>query len=238
MIKAVIFDMDGTILNTIGDLTDSLNHALVETGFRGGHSEEMVKLCFGWAVRLDMIKAIAMARGMAADDLEFAGNTIPIEDIPATEEEIQRLQSEFTSYYGRHNHIKTRPYEGIMDSIGRLHGKGIRTAVASNKDDSHVQVLSKELFPGLFDVSTGNHPGIEIKPSPQMILEIADKMNLSADEIVYAGDSEVDILTGKNGGFRTISVTWGFRTGEFLRNHGAEHIASSPKELVDMVLRW
>ena len=88
MIKAAVFDMDGTILNTIGDLTDSLNYALVETGHKGGHPEEMVKLCFGWAMRLDMIKAIAMAKGFSAENLELAGNTIPVEDIPATEEEI------------------------------------------------------------------------------------------------------------------------------------------------------
>ena len=82
MIKAAVFDMDGTILNTIGDLTDSLNYALVETGHKGGHSEETVKLCFGWAMRLDMIKAIAMAKGFSAKDLELAGNTIPVEDPP------------------------------------------------------------------------------------------------------------------------------------------------------------
>ena len=88
MIKAAVFDMDGTILNTIGDLTDSLNYALVETGHKGGHPEEMVKLCFGWALNLDMIKALAMAKGFSAKDLELAGNKIPVEDIPATEEEI------------------------------------------------------------------------------------------------------------------------------------------------------
>ena len=99
MIKAAVFDMDGTILNTIGDLTDSLNYALVETGHKGGHPEEMVKLCFGWAMRLDMIKAIAMAKGFSAKDLELAGNTIPVEDIPVTEEEIDGLMAVFTSYY-------------------------------------------------------------------------------------------------------------------------------------------
>ena len=93
MIKAAVFDMDGTILNTIGDLTDSLNYALVETGHKGGHPEEMVKLCFGWAMRLDMIKAIAMAKGFSAENLELAGNTIPVEDIPATEEEINELNN-------------------------------------------------------------------------------------------------------------------------------------------------
>ena len=138
MIKAAVFDMDGTILNTIGDLTDSLNYALVETGHKGGHSEETVKLCFGWAMRLDMIKAIAMAKGFSAKDLELAGNTIPVEDIPATEEEIDELMDVFTSYYGTHNQIKTKPYSGIPEVIRTLRKKGIRCAVASNKDDDAI----------------------------------------------------------------------------------------------------
>ena len=158
MIKAAVFDMDGTILNTISDLTDSLNYALVETGHKGGHPEEMVKLCFGWAMRLDMIKAIAMAKGFSAENLELAGNTIPVEDIPATEEEINELMDVFTSYYGSHNQIKTKPYSGIPEVIHTLRKKGIRCAVASNKDDDHVQILSEKLFPGLFDISIGRNP--------------------------------------------------------------------------------
>ena len=231
MIKAAVFDMDGTILNTIGDLTDSLNYALVETGHKGGHSEETVKLCFGWAMRLDMIKAIAMAKGFSAKDLELAGNTIP-----ATEEEIDELMDVFTSYYGTHNQIKTKPYSGIPEVIRTLRKKGIRCAVASNKDDEHVQSLSKNLFPGLFDISIGRNPEMAIKPDPEMILSIARHLGIKAKEIVYIGDSEVDIMTGKKGGFPSISVAWGFRTGEFLKNHGAERIAFSPDELIEMIL--
>ena len=222
MIKAAVFDMDGTILNTIGDLTDSLNYALVETGHKGGHPEEMVKLCFGWALNLDMIKALAMAKGFSAKDLELAGNKIPVEDIPATEEEINELMRVFTSYYGSHNQIKTNPYSDIP--------------VASNKDDDHVQILSKKLFPGLFDISIGRNPKMAIKPDPEMILSIARRLGIKAKEIVYIGDSEVDIITGKKGGFPSISVAWGFRTGEFLKNHGAERIAFSPDELIEMIL--
>ena len=234
MIKAAVFDMDGTILNTIGDLTDSLNYALVETGHKGGHSEETVKLCFGWAMRLDMIKAIAMAKGFSAKDLELAGNTIPVEDIPATEEEIDELMDVFTSYYGTHNQIKTKPYSGIPEVIRTLRKKGIRCAVASNKDDEHVQSLSKNLFPGLFDISIGRNPEMAIKPD--LILSIARRLRIKVKEIVYIGDSEVDIMTGKKGGFPSISVAWGFRTGEFLKNHGAERIAFSPDELIEMIL--
>ena len=97
MIKAAVFDMDGTILNTIGDLTDSLNYALVETGHKGGHPEEMVKLCFGWALNLDMIKALAMAKGFSAKDLELAGNIMPAEHIAVTEKDITELTRVFTA---------------------------------------------------------------------------------------------------------------------------------------------
>lgn len=235
MIKAAVFDMDGTILNTIGDLTDSLNYALIETGHKGGHSEETVKLCFGWAMHLDMIKAIAMAKGFSAKDLELAGNTIPVEDIPATEEEIDELMDVFTSYYGIHNQIKTKPYSGIPEVIRTLRKKGIRCAVASNKDDEHVQSLSKNLFPGLFDISIGRNSKMAIKPDPEMILSIARHLGIKAKEIVYIGDSEVDIMTGKKGGFPSISVAWGFRTGEFLKNHGAERIADKPEDIIEII---
>ena len=235
MIKAAVFDMDGTILNTIGDLTDSLNYALVETGHKGGHSEKIVKLCFGWAMHLDMIKAIAMAKGFSAKDLELAGNTIPVEDIPATKEEIDELMDVFTSYYGTHNQIKTKPYSGIPEVIRTLRKKGIRCAVASNKDDEHVQSLSKNLFPGLFDISIGRNSKMAIKPDPEMILSIAHHLGIKAKEIVYIGDSEVDIMTGKKGGFPSISVAWGFRTGEFLKNHGAERIADTPEDIIEII---
>lgn len=235
MIKAAVFDMDGTILNTISDLTDSLNYALVETGHKGGHPEEMVKLCFGWALNLDMIKALAMAKGFSAKDLELAGNKIPVEDIPATEEEINELMDVFTSYYGSHNQIKTKPYSGIPEVIRALRKKGIRCAVASNKDDDHVQILSEKLFPGLFDISIGRNSEMAIKPDPEMILSIARRLGIKAKEIVYIGDSEVDIMTGKKGGFPSISVAWGFRTGEFLKNHGAERIADKPEDIIEII---
>ena len=235
MSKAAVFDMDGTILNTIGDLTDSLNYALVETGHKGGHPEEMVKLCFGWAMRLDMIKAIAMAKGFSAKDLELAGNTIPVEDIPVTEEEIDGLMAVFTSYYESHNQIKTKPYSGIPEVIRTLRKKGIRCAVASNKDDDHVQILSKKFFSGLFDISIGRNPKMAIKPDPEMILEIARRLDIKAKEIIYIGDSEVDIITGKRGGFPSISVAWGFRTKKFLKNHGAERIVDKPKDIVEIL---
>lgn len=147
MIKAAVFDMDGTILNTIGDLTDSLNYALVETGHKGGHPEEMVKLCFGWALNLDMIKALAMAKGFSAKDLELAGNKIPVEDIPATEEEINELMRVFTSYYGSHNQIKTKPYSGIPEVIRTLRKKGIRCAVRLIKTMTMCRSFQKNFSP-------------------------------------------------------------------------------------------
>ena len=99
-----------------------------------------------------------------------------------------------------------------------------------------MQSLSKNLFPGLFDISIGRNPEMAIKPDPEMILSIARRLGIKAKEIVYIGDSEVDIMTGKKGGFPSISVAWGFRTGEFLKNHGAERIAFSPDELIEMIL--
>ena len=114
-------------------------------GTSGKNGKTLLRL----GLRLDMIKALAMAKGFSAKDLELAGNKIPVEDIPATEEEINELMRVFTSYYGSHNQIKTKPYSGIPEVIRTLRKKGIRCAVASNKDDDHVQILSEKLFPGL-----------------------------------------------------------------------------------------
>lgn len=98
-----------------------------------------------------------------------------------------------------------------------------------------MQILSEKLFPGLFDISIGRNPEMAIKPDPEMILSIARRLGIKAKEIVYIGDSEVDIMTGKKGGFPSISVAWGFRTKKFLKNHGAERIADKPKDIVEIL---
>lgn len=235
MIQAIIFDMDGTLLDTITDLTLATNKALQENGYPHHFSEESIKLCFGWAMRLDMIKALALAKGLPEKELEKAGHSLSIEDLHITEEEIQSMHDSFTHEYSALDGKYTTPYPGILSLLKKLKEENIKTAIASNKDDKHVKKLAKDLFPHLFPVAQGHRPGLDIKPSPSMIFQIADILQVDRKSILYVGDSEVDILTGQNGGFPTISVTWGFRTKSFLQNHGAIHIADNAEALYQYI---
>lgn len=235
MIKSVIFDMDGTLLNTITDLTIATNYALKETGHAYGFSENEIKLCFGWALRLDMIKALALSKNFSKKEIELAGVEIPIHQLSITEKEIADMQEIFVSFYQKSHSPHTKPYDGIVPLLDRLQKEGILLAVASNKDDFSVKELTNKLFPSYFSIAKGCHPGLLRKPDPSMIFEIMNDFGTKKENVVYIGDSEVDILTGINGHFPTISVTWGFRTKEFLKNHKATYIVDNTNELYQLI---
>ena len=231
MYKVAIFDMDGTILNTLEDLTISTNYALENMGKRHHFPPELVKLCYGCAIDADMEKALAMEAGCPGDDLEYIGNQIPLEKYGFGEKEVQQLKSIFTAYYSTHCQLHSCPYEGIPQVLTALRDQGIHTAVASNKDDADVQSLAAAQFPGLFDVTIGNSPAVRRKPDPDMLLNVLDRLHLTPKDAIYIGDSEVDIETAKRGGMPCISVTWGFRTKDFLLRHGASCVVETAKEL-------
>lgn len=231
MIRAIIFDMDGTILNTIGDLTTALNAALDETGHKSGFSEAEVKLCFGWALRLDMVKAIALSKGMPLSDLEHAGTEIPCDEIPASDEEIDQLVSAFSRHYAKGNTNRTKPYEGTLSALHALKEAGYTLAVASNKRDEAVQKLAAHYFPRLFDFAIGQSEQMPKKPSPLMIERAADALGAALNECVYVGDSEVDLMTGKNAAIPVLSVGWGFRSAQFLKDRGALQLIEKPEDL-------
>ena len=235
-VHAVIFDMDGTILNTLEDLTISTNYALAQTGRKHDFPADLVKLCYGCGIDGDMEKVLAMEAGCPAEDLEYIGNAIPLSSYGFSDKEVQELKSIFTVYYSAHCHIHTGPYAGILHVLQTLKSQGIQTAVASNKDEGDVQKLAASLFPGLFSVTMGNHPAIRRKPAPDMIEQILHTLSISKDQAIYVGDSEVDIETAKNAGVPCISVDWGFRNRKFLENHGAECIVSTAEELLDIVV--
>lgn len=236
MYKAVIFDMDGTILDTITDITDSINYALGKMGERHDFREDRVKLCFGCGIRADMEKSLALSRGCSDRDLEFVGDSIPVSAFGFSEDDVERLESIFNPYYSAHAGIHTGPYEGIPELLESLKKRGIQTAVASNKNEGDVRHLADSLFPGLFAISMGNSPAIHRKPAPDMIDRILQELGVPRDEAVYVGDSEVDIETARNSGLPCISVSWGFRTVEFLKNHGASVIVNRPEELAALLL--
>lgn len=236
MYKAVIFDMDGTILNTISDLTAASNYALEQMGRRHDFTEEKIKLCFGCGIDADMEKVLALEGGCPEEELEYIGSSIPFSRYHFSEKDVETLKSFFVPRYAAHCREKTAPYKGIPEVLSALRSHGVLTAVASNKDDRDVQVLAESLFPRLFDKAMGNHKEIRRKPAPDMVLEILEDFHVPPAEAVYIGDSEVDIETAKNAGLPCISVSWGFRTAPFLLSHEARVIVSSPRELIPLLM--
>lgn len=209
-----IFDMDGTILNTIEDLADSLNVSLKHFGCPERSLAE-VKAFVGNGIRL------LIERGVPSG---------------MDEERIDEVHRYFMEHYKKHCMDKTRPYEGIPDLLCRLRREGCRTAVVSNKADSAVKILADKYFNGLFDIAVGERPGILKKPSPDSVNDILSQLGIERHRSVYIGDSEVDIATARNACMDGIIVEWGFREAEFLREQGASVLVRTPEQLLRLIL--
>jgi len=211
--KAVLFDLDGTLLNTIEDIASSLNYILVKHGMKARSIEEVLSFVGNGSGKL-VEKAVASG---------------------CSDAEREQILNEYREYYDTHCNIKTGPYDGIMDLLKELRQRGYKTAVVSNKPDKAVKELAKAYFGELMDCALGEGAGIARKPSPDMLFEAMKQLGVSSDEIIYVGDSEVDILTTKNAGVECISVDWGFRTRQMLIESGAGILVSSPNEILNYV---
>jgi phosphoglycolate phosphatase len=209
MYKLIVFDMDGTILDTLEDLKNSLNFALTANDMPERTLDEVRRFVGNGIGKL-------IERGVADG---------------ATPEQIAGVQAAFFPHYTLHCNDNTRPYDGIPEVINSLRNAGYLTAVVSNKADFAVQDLCKIWFDGLFDVAVGEREGLQRKPAPDSVFEVCRLLNVSIEDAVYIGDSEVDYQTAQNAGMDVISVDWGFRDADFLRSIGAKKIVSSPKEL-------
>lgn len=207
--KLAIFDLDGTILDTLADLTDSTNYALRENGF-AEHTIEEVRFFVGNGIRKLMERAVPKGTDAAV---------------------IDRVHKTFTAHYKAHCADKTKPYPGITKLLCALRDAGIKTAVVSNKADYGVQTLCQDYFFGLFDFAVGEREGIRRKPCPDSVNEVLEKLGIVREDAVYIGDSDVDVETAKNAGLPCISVTWGFRDRKFLIEHGAVKFVDRPEEL-------
>lgn len=209
--SAVIFDMDGTVLNTLDDLTDALNHALKETGHDHAYTTADVRNFFGSGVTVAITRALAIEQGLASyDELEAVGQPgdkiTPQIDL----QEVSRIQDLYKPYYAAHCSVKTGEYDGINAMVRRLREQGIKVAVVSNKPDPAVQDLAADYFPNLFDKVIGEQPQIRRKPAPDMVQKALSDLGIAPNQAVYVGDSEIDIQTAHNSGLDCISVTWGF----------------------------
>jgi phosphoglycolate phosphatase len=205
----VIFDLDGTILDTLEDLHASANAAL---------------------------RAFSMPERSLSEIRAFVGNGIRklIElivpsDTPA--ETIDSVQQFFSGHYKQHCSDRTRPYDGIAELICELRPLGCKTAVVSNKDDYAVRALCEMHFPGMFDVVVGSREGVRKKPAPDSVNEVLVQLGLNREEAVYIGDSEVDYETANNAGMKLLTVAWGFRDEDQLRKIGCTDISLTIKDL-------
>ena len=209
--KTFIFDLDGTLLDTLQDLADSVNHALRQYGMPE-HSLDDIRRFVGNGVRLLMERAVPEGAQHPLFEEAFAS---------------------FRQYYMQHSLDTTRPYDGIVETIRELKLRGCRLAVVSNKMMAATQELVAHFFPDV-EVAIGEHEaaGIRKKPAPDTVDEALRQLGVTREGAVYVGDSDVDLLTARNSGLPCISVLWGFRDREFLLAHGATTLIERPEELL------
>ena len=229
--KAAIFDMDGTILDTIEDLVNAINYAMAQHGHRHDFTKADGCLMFGSGVYTAVHRALALEAGTDRALVIKIGGDVngPVPGID--EEEALRIIETYMPYYKAHNAECTCPYPGITDLVKKLKAAGVRTAVVSNKPDNSVVQLAEDYFGGEFDLAVGERPDIARKPAPDMNFMILDKLGVDVRDAVYIGDTEVDIATARNTGMDLIMVDWGFRPRAFLEACGAEVIVSSADEI-------
>ena len=211
--KAIIFDLDGTLTDTLEDLFLSVNHALRSCGLPERTIDE-VQRYVGNGVRQLIERAVP--RDTEASVLERCFET-------------------FRSHYVIHCQDHTRLYPGIATLLTALHAKGYRMAVVSNKLQAGVTELADNFFNGVIDVAIGERPGIPRKPEPDMVQVALGRLGVSPSDAVYVGDSDVDLQTAANAGLPCISVLWGFRSRDFLIAHGATVFAEKPKDILSLV---
>ena len=211
-----IFDLDGTLLDTLGDLAAATNYALRTHGMPE-HSMDDVRRFVGNGVRKLMERAISQGTENPEFEATFAT---------------------FRQYYMQHSLDTTKPYEGIPETLATLKAKGCRLAVVSNKMMAATQELCQHFFPDTIEVAIGENEaeGIRKKPAPDTVFAALQQLGVGKENAVYVGDSDVDIQTAANSGLPCISVLWGFRDRDFLIQHGAETFASIPSELLGDVI--
>ena len=209
----VLFDLDGTLLNTLADLHVALQFALQKNGLPARTQEE-VRAFVGNGIRR------LIARGVPA------GTPAPVENA---------VYADFCAYYGAHCTDATSPYAGVPELLTALGTAGIKTAMLSNKADAVVQALARRYFDGVFAYVAGERGGVPKKPAPDIVFAALAALGVPKERAVLVGDSEVDIATAQNAGVPCISVTWGFKDKSFLLANGARTLVSSPAELLPLL---
>lgn len=211
--KAIFFDLDGTLLDTSVDLTNAVNFVLEK---------------YGYSLR------------SKADVISFTGNGI-YELVKRSigknisNDMFDDIMSDFKKYYALHNMDNTVPYNGIYELLESLKNDGYKLAVVSNKIDSSVKALCKHFFNSLIHTAVGDMPGVQKKPQAGTLNIALDELGVTCGDVVYIGDSEVDVLTAQNASVRLIAASWGFRSKELLIASGAKNVADTPNDVIDIL---
>jgi len=208
-INTVIFDLDGTLLNTLDDLADGVNYALAQYGFSARSLAE-IRRFVGNGVK--NLMELSIPGGLDNPRFEACLHT-------------------FKEYYSKNMQTKTRPYEGVRELLDTLGEAGMKTAIVSNKFDTAVKELNSQYFGDRIAVAIGESAKIHKKPAPDCVFEALLQLGSTVGEAIYVGDSEVDVRTAHNAGLACVAVTWGFREKEILIREGAEYIIDHPAEL-------
>jgi phosphoglycolate phosphatase len=214
MYEFILFDLDGTLLDTLDDLTLSVNFALRQADLPE-RSKQEVRSFIGNGIRLLIQRAI--------------GRNV--------DEKFEQVFKDFKEYYAKHCADNTKPYDGVMELLKTLKQKGKRLAVLSNKADFATKALCKQYFNGLIELAVGEREseGIAKKPAPDSVLCVMQEFGANRQNTVYIGDSEVDIQTAQNAEIHCISVTWGFKDKAFLVQQGGTVFADTPKQLLTLL---
>lgn len=210
--NTIIFDLDGTLLNTLDDLRDSLNAVLIQNGYQPKSLDE-VRHFVGNGVR------------------RLVRLSVP----ECSEEDVDFLLAQFKEHYKNNMQIKTRPYSGILELLTQLNRLKYKTAIVSNKFDPAVKALSKEYFGNLIHAAIGETDEVRRKPAPDVIFKAVEDLGSRLNQTIMVGDSETDVMTAKNAGIPCIGVTWGFRDRDILISEGADYIIDTPKEILKLL---
>ena len=215
MKQLVIFDLDGTLLNTIQDLGMAANYALEQSGYP---TQQLSSYPF------------FVGNGVS----RLLERTLP--DYARNEQEVTSLRRKFMEYYGEHNTDYTHPYEGIPELLATLQDRGVKLAVASNKYQSAVDKLIRFYFPNIrWAAIEGQKDDYPVKPDPSIVFDILSKVPTAKADVLYVGDSGVDMETARRACIESVGVTWGFRPADELREYYADHIVDEAEQILDYI---
>ena len=210
--KTLIFDLDGTLLDTLADLAAATNYTLQKNGFPQRTVDE-VRMFVGNGIRKLIERAVPTGTSKAVQEQVFA---------------------DFNVYYKAHCADTTCAYPGVLALLKEARSMGCQTAIVSNKADYGVQELAKQYFPGLLDAACGEQEGIARKPAPDMLVAVMHKLGAAKESTIYIGDSDTDLLTAANTGIPCIGACWGFRGRQFLIEHGATLLADKVEDVLSL----